>query len=289
MAILESNNRHAELNRQKLKQVKELTSDLEGWEFSQENQGVKLYSKQLPDSAIPVVRGDYLLKTTAYTAEQVALVATLPGCRAIWDEKFNSSEVKEVFTKNESLFWVRTNTPWPISNRDFAGCRLCDIEQDLSYVSMASVEDPSVPEVSGCVRGTLITSGWKTEKVADGILISYVSQVDLAGSIPSSFLNSVRLQMPLCAGKVAEYITEYGFPPLIRENTCEIGKVDFDHAKRTYTAALAGEGSATYEFSSTMYPNGVKVDVSAGEANVDGNTISISGINGNATLTITKA
>lgn len=83
MTVIESNNRHAATNRKKLEQVKALTADLTGWEFSQEKDGVKLYSKSVEGSSIPLVRGDYLLKTTDYTAEQVAVVAALPGARAI--------------------------------------------------------------------------------------------------------------------------------------------------------------------------------------------------------------
>jgi hypothetical protein len=91
MTVIESNNRHSAINRKKLEQVKALTADLTGWEFSQEKDGVKLYSKSVEGSSIPLVRGDYLLKTTDYTAEQVAVVAALPGARAICKSPFPGS------------------------------------------------------------------------------------------------------------------------------------------------------------------------------------------------------
>ncbi|KAI8097452.1 uncharacterized protein BX664DRAFT_378237 [Halteromyces radiatus] len=289
MTVLESNNRHAATNRKNLEQIKTLTADLSGWEFSQEKDGVKLYSKAVEGSSIPLVRGDYLLKTTEYTAEQVAVVATLPGARSIWDEKFHSSEVKEMFTQWESFFWVRLNTPWPISNRDFVGCNLRDMSRDLCYISMASVQDDTVGAVSGCVRGNLICSGWKLQKVDEGIQITYVTQVDLAGSIPSSFLRNVQLQVPLCAGKVADYISNYGFPPVTGELSCTFVKESFDHAKREHTVQLDGQGDATWTFSSKMYPNGVKVNTSSGQVNISGTTIQLSAINGPTTVTISKA
>ncbi|ORX55098.1 Bet v1-like protein [Hesseltinella vesiculosa] len=289
MPILESTNRHADFNRKKLAEIKDLTGDLAGWEFSQEKDGVKLYSKQVEGSSIPLVRGDYILKNTDFTAQQVATVATLPGCRAIWDEKFHSAEVREMFTRWESLFWVRTNTPWPVSNRDVSGCNLRDFTTDLSYVAMASVQDDLVPEVSGCVRGNLITSGWKCEKVEDGILIVYVSQIDLAGSIPTSFLRSVQMQMPLCAGKVAEYTAAYGFPPVALDSSCVYKLESFDHAKRTHTLQLDGQGHIQYQFSSKMYPNGVQIKTSTGSSQVEGNIITVSDINGPTTVVISKA
>ncbi|KAI8343726.1 hypothetical protein BC941DRAFT_343159 [Chlamydoabsidia padenii] len=289
MTVIESNNRHAALNRQKLDQIKTLTSDLTGWEFSQEKDGVKLYSKSVEGSSIPLVRGDYLLKTTDYTVEQVATVASLPGARAIWDEKYHSSEIKETFTRYEYLFWVRLSTPWPISNRDFVGCILRDMSADLCYLSMASVEDNSVGAVSGCVRGNLICSGWKFEKVSEGVQITYVTQVDLAGSIPSSFLRSVQLQVPLCAGKVADYINSYGPPPVTGELSCEFKKELWDHGKRQHTVHLDGQGDASFSFSSKTYPGGVKVNTNCGDAQVSGNTIQITGVNGPTTVTISKA
>ncbi|CAO3596108.1 unnamed protein product [Absidia cylindrospora] len=290
MTIIESNNCHSSINCKKLDQIKALTGDLSGWEFSQEKEGVKLYSKTVEGFSIPIVRGDYLLKTTEYTAEQVAVVASLPGTRAIWDEKFHSADAKEFFTKWECLFWVRVNTPWPISNRDFVGCNLRDFSQDgVCYTSMASVDDDSIGAVSGCVRGDLICSGWKLEKVAEGVQITYVTQVDLAGSIPSSFLRNVQLQVPLCAGKVAEYVSNYGAPPVIGDISCIYKNENFDHAIREHVVELDGEGNATWSFSSKMYPNGVNVTTTSGEVQVSGNSILVSGVDGPTTVTISKA
>ncbi|SAL99302.1 hypothetical protein [Absidia glauca] len=154
---------------------------------------------------------------------------------------------------------------------------------------MASVDDSSVGAVSGCVRGNLICSGWKLQKVADGIQITYVTQVDLAGSIPSSFLRSVQLQVPLCAGKVAEYISSYGPPPITGDLSCVFKKELFDHGKREHTVHLDGQGDAAFSFSSKMYPNGVKVKTTTGEAQVTGNSIQVTGVNGPTTVTISKA
>ncbi|CAO3652916.1 unnamed protein product [Cunninghamella blakesleeana] len=290
MPVIEATHCHSEFNCKKLEQIKTYTADLNGWEFSQEKDGVKLYSKEIAGSPLPLVRGEYLLKTKEYTPQQVATVASLPGCRAIWDEKFHSSEVKEMFTKLESLFWVRLKTPWPISNRDFVGCNLRDYDEDVCYVSMASVEDANVPEVSGCVRGNLICSGWKLQKVNEGIQITYVTQVDLSGSIPTSFAKNVQTQVPLCAGKVADYVNNYGFPPITGDiTTLTFKKELFDHSKRTHTIDLDGQGDASWSFSSKMYPNGVKVNATSGQVEITGNTIKVSGINGSTTVTISKA
>lgn len=62
--------------------LKEYTNDLEGWSLVQESKsGVKVYNKS-DGSALPLLRGDTFL-SGAFTPEQVAIVATFPGCRKL--------------------------------------------------------------------------------------------------------------------------------------------------------------------------------------------------------------
>lgn len=75
-------NPHAETIRNALDLLKEYTSNLEGWNFTQEKAGVKLYTKA-DSTSFPIVRGETILTGTEYTANQVAAVATSPGCRKV--------------------------------------------------------------------------------------------------------------------------------------------------------------------------------------------------------------
>lgn len=62
--------------------LKEYTNDLEGWSLVQEGKsGVKVYNKS-DGSAFPLLRGDTFL-SGAFTPDQVAVVATLSGCRKL--------------------------------------------------------------------------------------------------------------------------------------------------------------------------------------------------------------
>lgn len=74
---------HAESNRKALSYLKDLASTLDGWDFSQEKDGVKLYRKTVDSSPIAIVRGETDLIGHEFTPQQVASVATLPGCRKI--------------------------------------------------------------------------------------------------------------------------------------------------------------------------------------------------------------
>lgn len=74
---------HAQAARDALNLLKELSSNLDGWNFTEEKEGVKLYNKTTGSSSIPIVRGDVLLEGHEYTPQQIATVATLPGARRI--------------------------------------------------------------------------------------------------------------------------------------------------------------------------------------------------------------
>ncbi|KAI8580176.1 hypothetical protein K450DRAFT_238513 [Umbelopsis ramanniana AG] len=298
MTIIESNNRHAETTRKALAYLKELTGSLDGWDFSSESNGVKLYSKTVDGQTLPIVRGDTILPGKEYTLAQVAAVATSPGSRKVWDEKFDVAEVKETFNFRETLFWSRLKTPWPMSPRDIAGTAIRDIGDDAVYVSMTSVEDADIPEVYGNVRATLYVSGWKAVPVEEGIAVTYVTQIDIAGSIPSSFLASIQQQIPLCAGKVIDYIQTHGYPPYITEASAVTGNEHFTHAEKEYTLEIEGGEAGSVvkiDISSKLYPAGVNVNIQGSgshklEDGVNGNKVLvIENIDGSATVTITSA
>lgn len=94
-----------------------------------------------------------------------------------------------------------------------------DVSDDVVYASMTSVDDDAVEGDPSCVRATLHVSGWKMARVEGGIAITYITQVDLGGYIPNWLIRQIQTQVPLCAGKVADYIRDHGFPPNLR--VCE--------------------------------------------------------------------
>jgi hypothetical protein len=162
-----------------------------------------------------------------------------------------------MYATYESLFWGKIKTPWPISPRDMSATALREVGDDECYVVMTSVQDDSIPPISGNVRANLIISGWKIAQTDAGIDVTYITQVDLAGSIPAYFLKNVQQQVPLCAGLVLKYAKDHGYPPVTTNCTAIFKSEDFNHAKREYTSHLDGEGECSWFISKKMYPNGI--------------------------------
>lgn len=82
MGIIESDNRHSVATRKGLEYLKELSSSTDGWTLSSDSNGVKVYTRKVEGTSIPIVRGDAVLEGD-YTIAQAAAVALSPGCRQI--------------------------------------------------------------------------------------------------------------------------------------------------------------------------------------------------------------
>lgn len=76
-------NPHVQTAQNALSLLKELSGSLDGWEFSQEKENVKLYYKPDNSSPIGIVRGETDIEGHEFSPLQLASVATLPGCRKI--------------------------------------------------------------------------------------------------------------------------------------------------------------------------------------------------------------
>ncbi|KAI7848277.1 hypothetical protein BDC45DRAFT_523922 [Circinella umbellata] len=306
MTIIDSDNRHAKKTRDQLAYFKTLSETLDGWDLSSEQGGVKLYTKDIPGNPLPIVRGDTIRDDLECTPNDLVTAAILPGSRKIWDEQFDSSDVKELYTRYESLFWCKLSAPWPVSPRDISGTSIRDPNDNVTYVTMTSVEDGLNPPDPDCVRADLIVSGWKFYKTNDNkIGITYITQIDLAGYIPYWLLKSIQTSIPLCAGKLANYVKQYGFPPNTRvctgkflnetvENTApdESGE---DHTKDVEYLLEVEGGEIETLLSSKMFPT-VQVHIEQGKTEEpeiveqeNGNKlVKIKGINGQVKIKLTR-
>ncbi|KAI9484868.1 hypothetical protein BDB00DRAFT_852941 [Zychaea mexicana] len=297
MTVIDSDNRHAKKTRDQLAYLKTLTESLDSWDFVSEQDGVKLYTKDIPDSPLPIVRGDTVRDDLDCSPQDIVSAAVLPGCRAVWDEQFDTSDIKELYTRYESLFWVKMKAPWPVSPRDISGTSIRDYSDDVVFMSMTSVEDGLNPPDPECVRANLVVSGWKFYKTQDNkIGITYITQIDLGGYIPYWLLKSIQTSIPLCAGKLADYVKERGFPPNTRVCTGKfLGETleEKEDGAIAYNVQVDG-GEIECLVSGKMFPTiQVHVDGQAGEPEVvveekENKVVRIKAIQGQVKIRLTR-
>lgn len=63
-------------------------------------------------------------------------------------------------------------------------------------------------------RATVELSAWTAKKVENGTELSYVVKVHLNGSIPTSVVQMISLETPMCVGRVRDTYYEIGHVPL---------------------------------------------------------------------------
>lgn len=263
--------------------TRELTSaSLEGWTPQGEKNGIKIYARD--DGKM--IRGDYVFKTSSFTYEQCAAVATStlvrPMCKLprrstrgiiyltpmfyfTGDPSFDKAEQRRMVGPGEGLYWTKYKAPWPVAPRDFCLYAKVDHFEDENAImaTMTSVkDDQAVPPVQGCVRGTLHIAGWYIRKDPQGIAMTYVNKTEFGGSLPGSFMKLMANHIPQTIVRVTEFMNKYGFPPL-HHSAC-IKKESFDQKKMAYEAIIKTDNpkDVVWYLSKQMYPKGVAIKTS---------------------------
>lgn len=188
---------------------KEGLSD-EGWTSSGEKDGIKVYYKDLPDSAIRHFKGVGIVKATA---EVLRLHLVQLDLRKHWDPMFIEGAYKVGVTKEIRVVYYAFSAPWPVSARDFI-CIAGESIDDSGIVVSAvkSIKRDDVPEKEGRVRGTLGPTGFVIKPIENDsegrpqCLVSYCVHIDPSGWIPTWVVNLVNFDQPLVINKLSKVI-----------------------------------------------------------------------------------
>ncbi|CAO3640336.1 unnamed protein product [Cunninghamella blakesleeana] len=220
---------------------KKYTSSLDGWQLSNEKNGVKLYSRKPDNPNEPLlVRGecDYP-DTKGLRPIDLSTCVIFPSARRVWDSRFEDSEVRVIRSRYSYICYAKSKPNWPVKPRDFSTITLREISDDAVYLGIFSVEDENlIPQVEGYVRATILCSGWKIARSGKGMRLTYISQIDFKGAIPPVLVKAVMQQIPTCAYKVKQYHEKYGFPPTTTDITAQYLGEDFQHEKVSYSLRL---------------------------------------------------
>ncbi|CAG8514083.1 18432_t:CDS:2 [Dentiscutata erythropus] len=253
-----------------LSKLKTLASNLDGWEFYKEEQGVDIYTREGITNSIPMTRGDIKI-TGRHKPEDILSIISELEMRKLWDDRFDESVNIERLGQNEFLNKLSMNRNFPISRRDLA--TVCIIERDPEtgtiWHASTSVADPLIPESKKHVRANLAIAGWQIrprvdEELTTYIEIIYITDIDIRlEAIPPSIIKSVFLQPPICIAKVVDILKKMGHPPYVKNTSGLI--IGEEINVRTYQYDLAMEisngGVTDIKTSKIMYPNGFDVSV----------------------------
>lgn len=175
----------------------------DGW-IASSNKGV-LIMKKIPakgDPPVNCVKGtmiinvppDFLLRILMNPVHSMAL-----------DDMLKETEHVKQITPSVQLLHLIYKAVWPTAARDFAVCNVVGMFDDHTRVHAAcSIIDECIPKLKGCVRADVIAGGYCIRDVpgnANSSEVTYVTQVDLKGNVPTFVVNKIVESQPQCVNQ----------------------------------------------------------------------------------------
>jgi hypothetical protein len=221
----------------------------EGWTFCKETNGVKIWSKDIPDDPVRCFRGSGVVNATP---EVLRLHLVQMDLRHHWDPMFLGATFNLEITPSLRVAYYKFKAPWPVTSRDFvvlAGETLDDDGLFLSVVN--SIEIPELPEQEGFVRGQLRCSGFVIRPLPNGpngqprSQLIYLVQLNPMGWIPGWVNNLVNQEQPLCIDSIRKAI--YKTQDLIMDLLFNLFKLSEEEWKASNLEALIGSIIQKYD------------------------------------------
>lgn len=166
------------------------------WKFTTEKDGIKVYSKTVPESKVKALKVECIINASA--AQLVALLLDVKAAER-WVSHTKSCSLIRKVSDAELYYYSEVNLPWPLENRDF----VAHVQVSQHPVTkVVTVNAPAIPGVISPKKGIVRVSQSKglwyiTPLDKERVKVSYSLQVDPGGIIPAWAVNSLAAQGPL--------------------------------------------------------------------------------------------
>ncbi|KAJ3101463.1 hypothetical protein HDU97_001338 [Phlyctochytrium planicorne] len=179
------------------------------------SKGAQISTKESPNSAMPITKGEAVFPAK-FTIEDILATLRHVDARKVWDARFEDMEIVEEYG-DELRQWGLVHSyqkgQFLVSGRDFIVTFKIFRTPTHVYFVQTSAPDPRFPASKSLVRGQLYLGVWVMAPQEDGsTLVTYITHVDPAGTIPQSILRIVVAETPGCVGAVREYLEKHGAP-----------------------------------------------------------------------------
>lgn len=125
-----------------------------------------------------------------------------PSRAAVLDDMLKQMVIAKELSNTMQLVHLQYKAVWPTTARDFSVINVFGRTDAQTRVHGAlSVVDPRIPEEKGFVRGDVISGGYVIKDCPgnpEKAEITYLTQVDLKGSVPAFLVNKVTETQPQC-------------------------------------------------------------------------------------------
>ncbi len=168
-----------------------------GWEKIGEQDGVLSFRKEVPGSPVVAFRGEAVIEDSM---ARIAGVLEAVEREKEWMADVGESYNLEVASESDRWEYNRTETPWPLQDRDFVVHTLISLKKDplpVLTIQMNSAENPKKPKVKGVVRGDLLDSSFVLKFIEPKkTAFSCEIHADPKGGIPKWVVNLFQKSWP---------------------------------------------------------------------------------------------
>jgi len=162
----------------------------EGWNSCYDDKSLKVWDQKSSNSAINIVK--LWAEFSDLDAWVLYDVLHDPEYRATWDENMIEGYNIEQLDPNNDVGYYSAKAPATIANRDFVNERSWRVQDDKEFIIMNhSVIHAKVPEKKGFVRANSILTGYYVLAKDAGCTLTYLTQTDPRGWIPTFLVNQV--------------------------------------------------------------------------------------------------
>eukprot|EP01130_Rhizamoeba_saxonica_P013155 TRINITY_DN557_c0_g1_i1.p1 TRINITY_DN557_c0_g1~~TRINITY_DN557_c0_g1_i1.p1 ORF type:complete len:199 (-),score=28.37 TRINITY_DN557_c0_g1_i1:101-697(-) len=174
----------------------EILNDETGWSKVTSKRGVNVFQKQdESESSFLILKGE---GTVMGLPQDIVQVVQDLENRGKWDLFFEEGKVVQQVNEDHGYGYLKFKGNWTVWPRDFSLSLAKRETENSTYCVAASVQHDDIPEVSGCVRGTILASGFRITPLEEGgCRVTYIIQVDLGGWLPNAVANQVNTYQPL--------------------------------------------------------------------------------------------
>jgi len=174
-----------------------------GWELCHDKDGVKVWNQEVPNSDINAVK----VRTIFKDIPALVLYDVFHDAeyRREWDENMIDGHEFEQLDETNDVGYYSVKCPVPLSDRDFVNQRSWRVKDNTYVIKNHSVNYPKCPEKKGFVRARSIRTGYFILALEQGCQLSYLTQSDPKGKIPSPISNMVTKKL---APKIIQKISK---------------------------------------------------------------------------------
>ena len=172
------------------------TPEEDGWQLIDDEDGVRVWRKPVPDSRVLAFRGAATVEVPI--ARLIGVLLDVDQSTHWVDLLIESRRLREP-GEGQSVLYNRYDLSWPLQDRDYVLKRVLRIDPDARVVTAtySSVEDSAQPEQACCVRAATRSTSWRFR--SEGPALTHVEVevfTDPKGSIPTWLVNVVQRDWP---------------------------------------------------------------------------------------------